>query len=62
MGQIVLRQLRIMAAIAVLTFGTVTFAATGVSVPPPLESVAMVDQSRWMGHSIFVLSTKIFVL
>jgi apolipoprotein D and lipocalin family protein len=50
MGQIVLRQLRIMAAIAVLIFGTVTFAATGVSVPPPIESVAMVDQSRWMGR------------
>jgi apolipoprotein D and lipocalin family protein len=42
--------LRIMAAIAALTFGTVTFAANGSSGPPPVQSVARVDPSRYMGR------------
>ena len=42
--------LRIMAAIAALIFGIVTFTAAGASGPPPVQSVTMVDQSRWMGR------------
>ena len=42
--------LRIMMVFAAITFGTVTIAAAGASVPPPVQSVAMVDQSRWMGR------------
>jgi apolipoprotein D and lipocalin family protein len=42
--------LRIMTAIAVITFGTATYSAAAPSVQPPIQSVAMVDQSRWMGR------------
>jgi len=50
MGLIVMQLLRILTVIAVTTFGAITIAAAGASVPVPIQSVAMVDQSRWMGR------------
>jgi apolipoprotein D and lipocalin family protein len=50
MGRIVMQLPRIMAAIAALTFGAVTFATAVPSEPLPVQSVAMVDQSHWMGR------------
>jgi len=42
--------LRITTVIAAIIFGTVTFPAAEPSAQPPIQSVAMVDQSRWMGR------------
>jgi len=50
MGLIVMQQLRILTLIAVIAFGIVTFATAGPSAQPPIQSVGMVDQSRWMGR------------
>jgi apolipoprotein D and lipocalin family protein len=42
--------LSFMTVITIITFGTVTFAAAGASGPPPVQSVARVDPSRYMGR------------
>ena len=39
-----------MTIIIAITFGSVIFAASGVPGPPPVQSVAKVDQSRYMGR------------
>ena len=42
--------LSIMTVLSVLTFGTVTLAAAGTADPAPVQSVAMVELSRYMGR------------
>jgi apolipoprotein D and lipocalin family protein len=42
--------LRVMTAIAVITLGTVTFAAAGAPAPTPVQSIENVDLPRFMGR------------
>jgi len=42
--------LRFMMVISIFTFGTVTFAAAGASSQPPVQTVAKVEPSRYMGR------------
>jgi len=41
---------RILTVMAVIIFGAVTFAAAGPPEPPPVQTVAKVDPSRYMGR------------